>query len=277
MKLNNIYEIDVLEGLSKIDSSSIDIIICDPPYSNSGHDFGNNKDMYNITEYVEWSKLWMNECVRVLKDSGSIFIYGFSEILAHLSVNLPLEKRWLIWYYTNKNSPYGKSWQRAHESVIYAWKNTPIFNLDAVRVPYTEQYLKCVGNVRKGGTSRYGKADTVYNANNKGASPRDVIEIPALAGGAGKKERYFLHDNKFHIGENLNNFPGAIKHPTQKPFKLTETLLKSAQVDDGTVLVPFVGSGSELIVCNKMKMNYIGFEINPDYVKLANMAIDYFK
>lgn len=271
---NKIYEIDILKGLSKIDNSSIDIIICDPPYSISGNMFGNKKDSYNIDEYVIWSKKWMDECVRVLKDTGTIFIYGFSEILSYLSVNLSLDKRWLIWHYTNKNSPKTKTWQRSHESIIYAWKGQPIFNLDDIRTPYTKQYLKCVGKKRKGGTSRYGGKDTIYKANNKGAFPRDVINIPALAGGAGKKERYFLSNNNFFINENVNKFSNIIKHPTQKPFKLTETLLKSAYVNDGKVLIPFVGSGSELIICKKLNLNFIGFEINSDYVKLANKAIE---
>ena len=62
-----------------------------------------------------------------------------------------------------------------------------------------------------------------------------------------------------------------MKHPTQKPFGLTERLFKSCKPEkDGLVVVPFVGSGSELVVAKKLDLNFIGFEINQDYIKLAN-------
>lgn len=141
-EINKYYHIDVLDGLKSIIDESADIVLIDPPY-NIGKDFGNNKDNLKLNEYIEWSKLWMNEAIRILKPTGSIYIYGFSEILAHLSVNLNLDKKWLIWHYTNKTVPtYKSGWQRSHESIIWAYKNNPIFNVDKVRVPYTDTFLK---------------------------------------------------------------------------------------------------------------------------------------
>ena len=49
---------------------------------------------------MEWCKSWINESIRTLKPNGTIFIYGFSEILVYLSVEIPIQKRWLIWHYT---------------------------------------------------------------------------------------------------------------------------------------------------------------------------------
>ena len=94
--------------------------------------------------------------MRILKPGGSMFIYGYSETLAHLSVQIPLEKRWLIWSYTNKNSPAVKFWQRSHESIIHTWKDKPIFNTDDVRVPYSDAFLKgSAGNKRKPTEGRF--------------------------------------------------------------------------------------------------------------------------
>ena len=86
---NKIQKIDVLEGLVKLKSNSCDVIIIDPPY-NIGKDFGINKDNLELNEYINWSNKWIRECIRVLKPEGTMFIYGFSEILAHLSVQIPL-------------------------------------------------------------------------------------------------------------------------------------------------------------------------------------------
>jgi site-specific DNA-methyltransferase (adenine-specific) len=98
MKINKYYLYDVLDGLKRIKNETVDIIIIDPPY-NIGKDFGNNSYNLNIDDYIKWCVEWMNESIRILKPSGSMFIYGFSEILAHLSVNLPLNKRWLMALY----------------------------------------------------------------------------------------------------------------------------------------------------------------------------------
>jgi site-specific DNA-methyltransferase (adenine-specific) len=82
--------------------------------------------------------------------------------------------------------------------------------------------------------------------------PRDVIKVPALAGGAGKKER--------------------VDHPTQKPLSLCDTLIRAARNRDIPTLlvVPFVGSGSECVSAKKNNVNFIGFEINSDYIITAN-------
>lgn len=281
IKPNNIYNFDCLVGLKSMSDSSVDLIIADPPY-NIGKDFGNDSDRRTTEEYVAWSKEWIEECFRVLKPEGTMYIYGFSEILAHLSVEIKYEKRWLIWHYTNKNVPSLNFWQRSHESIIVTWKNSKVFNRDLVREPYTDGFLNnSAGKSRTNTPSRFSKAgkETIYNAHSEGALPRDVIKIPALAGGAGYVERWFICEtcngvfppnvSKKHKGHSM------VKHPTQKPLELTRKLiLASLPVGEKcTVLVPFVGSGSECAMTKELGHNYIGFELNKNYVKLAKKFI----
>jgi len=273
--LNKIHHLDVLEGLSKLDDNSVDIIIADPPY-NIGKDFGVSiwKD---LDEYLVWSNKWIKEAIRVLKSSGTMYIYGFSEILAHLSVNIPLNKRWLIWHYTNKNIPSLNFWQRSHESIICCWKDQPIFNRDAVREPYTKSFLdNAAGKIRKGTIGRFSKSgkETVYNAHAGGALPRDVLKASALAGGAGAVERWFLCKDcdKVYDSKELKNHKthDVLKHPTQKPMRLTKRLILSSKpAEKGVVLIPFSGSGSECLVASKLGMDFIAFELNHEYVKLG--------
>jgi len=281
LSLNQIILNDAVEELKKLPDESCDVIIIDPPY-NIGKDFGNNIDKRELSEYVRWSKSWINEAIRVLKPTGTMFIYGFSEILAHLSVEIPINKRWLIWHYTNKNVASLNFWQRSHEAIICAWKDKPNFNRDEVREPYTEGFLNgAAGKVRKGTVGRYSKngKETVYNAHENGALPRDVIKIPALAGGAGMNERWFIcktcKNQIFEprkLKEHLDH--EIFKHPTQKPLEICRKLIKSTMPKkDGVVLVPFVGSGAECAAAKELGQNYIGFEINPDYVKIAEKVI----
>ena len=280
LPLNRIILGDALTELKKLPDESCDVIIIDPPY-NIGKDFGNNNDKRELGEYISWCKDWMNECMRTMKPSGTMFIYGFSEILAHLSVEIPINKRWLIWHYTNKNVASLNFWQRSHEAIICAWKDKPVFNRDEVREPYTEGFLNgAAGKVRKGTLGRFSSngLETVYKAHDGGALPRDVIKIPALAGGAGMIERWFLCKTCDSVCEprQLKKHEGheIMKHPTQKPFELSKKLIKSAMPKkDGVVLVPFVGTGSECSAAKELGQSYVGFEINPDYIRLAEKMI----
>lgn len=277
---NKIYHLDVIEGLSKIDDDVADIIIVDPPY-NIGKDFGNNKDNLSLKQYVDWSREWLLESIRILKPGGSMFVYGYSETLAYLSVEIPLDKRWIIWSYTNKNSPAVKFWQRSHESIIHCWKEKPIFNMDDIRVPYSEKFLKgSAGNKRKPTEGRFNSSgeETTFNVHPNGAAPRDVLHYPALVGPLGAKERWFLDEDKvLHHPKELKNFDKTkiIKHPTQKPMNLTEYIIKSSHPKtDGLVVVPFSGSGSECFVSKKLELNVIGFDNNEEWVNMGNQLLN---
>ena len=280
LNFNKIYNIDVTEGLSKIDDESADIIIIDPPY-NIGKNFGVNKDNLSLKEYSEWATDWLTESIRILKPGGSMFIYGYSEILAHLSVQIPLEKRWLIWSYTNKNSPAVKFWQRSHESIIHTWKDKPVFNMDDVRVLYSDAFLKgSAGNKRKATEGRFNSSgkETTFNVNPGGACPRDVLHYPALVGPVGGKQRWFLDEKMvLHHPSEIKNFDKTkiIKHPTQKPMHLTQNLIKSTHPKkDGLVVIPFSGSGSECFVAKNLGLDVIGFDNNEDWVNMGNQLLN---
>ena len=255
-KIEKIINGDCIDGMKNLDSDSVDIIICDPPY-NIGKDFGNDSDKQLMKDYLEWCDKWISECIRILKPKGTLYIYGFSEILSFIRVRININVRWIIWHYTNKVTPSLNFWQRTHESILCCYKEKPLFNKDDVREPYTDVFLKnAAGKVRKATKGRFsdGEKETIYNAHENGALPRDVIKISALAGGAGKKER--------------------VDHPTQKPLALCEKLIKASKNGDETLMVvPFVGSGSECVAAKKENINFIGYEINSEYVNLCNKRL----
>ena len=126
LEFNKIYHEDCIAGMKKIQSESVDIIICDPPY-NIGKDFGNDSDKQKMDEYLVWCDTWIGECLRILKPQGTLYIYGFSEILAFIRTRIYCNVRWLVWHYTNKVTPSLNFWQRTHESILCCYKNKPIF------------------------------------------------------------------------------------------------------------------------------------------------------
>ena len=273
---NTVQNSDVVDFLKSFERDFFDLAIVDPPY-NIGKDFGNNSDKMQLKKYVDWSIVYLKECLRVVKESSLVYVYGYPEILAHLAVAFPLEnQRWLTWHYTNKTVPTSKFWQRSFESILCLWKGKkPALHIDEIRESYTETFLKnAAGKVRKSKECRYSKGNslTIYKANEKGALPRDVIKVPALAGGAGHSERviYCKSCHKIVIGKEKekHNACNIVKHPTQKPFQLTEKIIRGSLPKK--LLVPFAGSGSECVVAQKLGIDFYASEINKDFVLLCN-------
>jgi site-specific DNA-methyltransferase (adenine-specific) len=257
---NDIIHDDALKILPTLEAETAQIIIADPPY-NIGKDFGNDSDKQPLDEYLIWCEIWIKECLRILKPNGTMFIYGFSENLALILSKVPynINRRWIVWHYTNKNMPHLNFWQRSHESIIVLWKSNKVFHRDEIRELYTEGFLNgSAGKERKATKGRFSKGTktTIYTAHVNGALPRDVIKIPALAGGAGMKER--------------------VNHPTQKPLALCDKLIKSCKqsATDGYVLIPFAGSGSECLAAKNNGLPFIGIELNADYIKIINERLN---
>jgi DNA modification methylase len=150
---------DALVFLPTLPSASAQIVLVDPPY-NIGKDFGNESDRQPIDNYLKWCDTWISECLRILKPNGTMFIYGFSEMLALILARIPLSvnRRWLIWHYTNKNVASMNFWQRSHESILVLWTNSKVFHRDDIREPYTEGFLKgAAGKERAATKGRFSK------------------------------------------------------------------------------------------------------------------------
>ena len=120
------------------------------------------------------------ECLRLVKSAAPIFIYGFPEILAHISVRYPLEKqKWLVWHYTNKLFSFKVLAKKSRIHSLYLErKKTTNKKLPFEKIIQLFSYA--AGKVRKETYCRYstkGKK-TIYQAHPKGALPRDVLKVP---------------------------------------------------------------------------------------------------
>jgi site-specific DNA-methyltransferase (adenine-specific) len=170
---------DSIAWLRSLASESVDLVFVDPPYNikKAGWDTFESQQ-----EYVNWSLEWIEQAARILKPTGTLYICGFSEILADLK--FPASRffqgcRWLVWHYKNKAN-LRMDWGRSHESILHLRKSRQFtFNVDNVRVPYGNHTLKYPEHPQAE-TSQYGKGrkDHLWQPNPKGAKPRDVLEIP---------------------------------------------------------------------------------------------------
>lgn len=133
---------DCLQFLKALPDDSVDLIFADPPYNIKKAQWD---DFASQEAYISWCESWIKECSRVLRSHGTLYVCGFSEILADLkrpAMQFFARCRWLVWYYDNKAN-LGKDWGRSHESILCLRKSKNfIFNLDDVRVPYNAHTLR---------------------------------------------------------------------------------------------------------------------------------------
>ena len=163
MKNEEILLGDAAECLQKIDSASVDLIVADPPY-NLGKDYGNNHDIKGFDEYLEFSRKWTKECHRVLKESGTIYVFMGFRFISYLYDIFDRELKmdfnsWIVWHYTQG---MGKKlgFSPRHDDILMFTKGQNYkFNLDAVRVP--QKFFRERNNMRESNPA--GVCGTVRN------------------------------------------------------------------------------------------------------------------
>lgn len=247
-EFGKLYNLDAIKLLKQQEICSIDLIFADPPYNIKKAEWDSFSSQ---KEYIEWSMNWINEAHRVLKPTGSLYICGFSEILADIkwsASKLFKGCKWLIWFYRNKAN-LGNDWGRSHESILHLRKSKNfLLNIDKVRIPYNDHTLKYPKR-SQAETSQYAngkRIDYLWEPNPLGAKPKDVIEIPTISNGSWEK------------------FP----HETQKPIELLRKIVLSSSNDDSMILDPFGGSGTTYAVAEAYKRKWIGSELETRYCDL---------
>ncbi len=245
---------DSIKWLTSLPSNSVDVVFADPPYNIKKANWDNFESQ---EEYIKWSMSWIEQASRVLKPSGTLFICGFSEILAdlkHPSSKYFKSCRWIIWHYKNKAN-LGSDWGRSHESILHFRKSKEFtFNIDNIRIPYSEHTLKYPSHPQAE-TSQYGNGKNgnhIWEPNPHGAKPKDVIEIPTTCNG--------MHEKT--------------PHPTQKPEELLRKIILASSNKGDIVLDPFCGSGTTPVCAEQLKRKWLACDLSTEYLEWASERIE---
>ncbi|MDW2907996.1 site-specific DNA-methyltransferase [Mesomycoplasma ovipneumoniae] len=227
---------NAIEELKKIESKSINLIVTDPPY-NLNKDYGNNKDNLEFEEYLEFSRQWLTEAKRVLKDDGTIYIFMGMRYISYIYCILEKElnmhfNSWITWFYT-QGIGKTKGFSPRHDDILMFTKHKSkfTFNLDDIRVP--QKFYRSINNMT-------------------GSNPGNVWQFSHM---------HYCNKNRK-------------KHPTQKPEALYERMILASSNENDIVLDPFVGSGTMLRVCQQTNRRGIGIEINEEYVRMCKERLE---
>lgn len=243
---------DCVELMKSFDNESVDLIFADPPYNIKKADWDYFKSQ---KEYIDWSMKWIKEAARVLKKRGSLYICGFSEIIADIkspAMDFFSSCRWIIWHYKNKAN-LTNDWGRSHESILHFRKSEEFnFNVDDVRIPYSEHTLKYPTHPQAV-TSQYGNGKQhIWEPNPEGAKPKDVLEIPTTCNG--------MHEKT--------------PHPTQKPEELLRKIILASSGPGDLIFDPFIGSGTTAVCAEQLKRKWIGCDTKIDYLDWAANRVE---
>lgn len=214
---------DCCEFLKSLPDESVQLICIDPPYNLelAGWDCYDN--------YIEWAAKWLDEAYRVLSKNGNMVIFGgiqFGDAKSGDLIDVIQYVRHktkfnlintVIWHYKNGMSAHRYFANRHEEAIWLAKSKDYYFDLDSVRVPYSEEDLK------------QALKDKRLNPENtrKGKNPTNVWQIGRLSGNS--KER--------------------VGHPTQKPVAIMERFVKALSYPGAVVLDFFAGSGTVGRIC----------------------------
>lgn len=244
----NLFLGDSIKWMKTLEDESVDLIFADPPYNIKKAEWDTFE---NQEAYIQWSLEWIVEASRILKKHGSLYVCGFSEILADLKH--PASKyfkgcKWLVWHYKNKAN-LGKDFGRSHESLLHFRKTKNYtMNQDFVRIPYGEHTLKYPSHPQAE-TSQYGNGKNRDNwtPHPLGAKPKDVIEVPTTCNGMNEKT----------------------PHPTQKPEELVRKFILASSNRGDVVLDPFSGSGTTAVVAEQLGRKWLACDISREYNEWA--------
>lgn len=221
--------------MREIPNGSIDLILCDLPY-------GTTRNKWDSV--IPLDLLW-KQYERIIKDNGAIVLTAqtpFDKILG--SSNLKMLKYEWIW---QKNVATGhlnakKMPMKNHENILVFYKKLPTYNPQMTRGNAYHNKRKPIND----SGSNYGQVVRTDTINEGSRYPLSVIEFDREIG----------------------------LHPTQKPVELMEYFLKTYTNENDTVLDNCIGSGTTAIAAINLKRNWIGIELEEEYVEIANNRIN---
>lgn len=232
---------DCIEVMEGIEDESVDLILVDPPYGTTANKWDN---------IIPFDKLW-EHYERIIKPNGAILIFGSEPFSSRVRMSNPkLYKYDWIWdkgrgtnFATARIMP-----MKCHETISVFYKRKPTYNpIFWYSTPY----------VSRGGT----RANTI-----EGLRTGKVVNVRSTTVSEDGR-RYPLSILKFKRD-------GKRIHPTQKPTKLLEYLIKTYTNEGEVVLDNTMGSGSTGVACKNTNRHFIGIEMDDKYFNIAKERIE---
>lgn len=245
MNKNNSMAIlgDSLSVLKKMKDKSVQLIFADAPY-NIGKDFGNNSDKWeSVHAYIEWCKTWIDECMRVLSDNGTMYFMTATQHMPYLDVFASEKYNVLcriIWSYDSSGVQSKKMYGSLYEPILMISKTS--------KSSYTFNYEDILVEAKTGAKRK------LIDYRKNPPQPYSSQKVPGNV--------WDFSRVRFKMDEYEN-------HPTQKPEALLERIVKASSNPGDVVLDPFSGSFTTSAVAVRLGRVGIGIDMNEEYYEMG--------
>ena len=243
--------VDCMRYLKEAESASFDLVIADPPYFQIVHGGGvcplGEFDFVwgSLDEYLNWCKKWIRGCHRILKETGSFYLWG--AIGYNRGFSLPKLADWIeeeelfkIQNWITQRNSRGVGMKRgfmcAREELVYMTKSDAYTWNPAYTTEKTKR--KDLGADGKPRKNQYKRCSDVWC---------DIAEASQSS-----KERFKTGDGS--------------SFPTVKALKLCGRIIEASTNEGDRVYIPFGGAGSEAVACKLLNRDFVVTETNPHYV-----------
>jgi site-specific DNA-methyltransferase (adenine-specific) len=289
--INKITNADCLNHLALLENESVDLFLSDIPYGINLDEWDvlhnntnsallgqspaqegktgfkrrgkpingwSSADRNSGKEYQEWCESWAKQTFPVMKEGASVFVFGARRTL-HRAINAFEDSGFLLkdvlaW---KKPSAHHRAQRisgilekRGLEKEAEDWEGWRLGNLAPIYEPiawfFKPYKVTITDNILKNGVGAINIEDCKIN----GTSPTNLLEF------------------------GFNSFEKKV-HEAQKPLDLLEFLIKLTTKENQVVLDPFMGSGSTAVASKKLNRQFIGFEIDSNYTKIANERLEH--
>ncbi len=234
---------DSLSVLRQIKSGSVNLIFADAPY-NIGKDFGNNSDRWDsVSDYVEWCKTWIDECIRVLKDDGTMYFMTATQHMPYLDIYVSEKYNVLCriaWTYDSSGVQSKKMFGSLYEPILMINKSP--------KAKYTFNHQDIMVEAKTGAKRK------LIDYRKNPPQPYNTEKVP---GNVWEFSRV-----RFKMDEYEN-------HPTQKPESMLERVIKASSNPGDIVLDPFSGSFTTSAVAVRLGRVGIGIDMNNEYFEMG--------
>ena len=240
MQLNKIHNVNCYKGIKELKSNSIDLIVTSPPYF-VGKEYETHT---NFDDYIKDLIKIFKACLRVLKDG------------CYLCINID-------------DAHVGKNQNKQYSETINVGTHAYLITELSKHFLYKDMIIW--HKIR-----RFSGLQFIHHGTYPISAFGEFILLFKKKGKRNKSQKE-REANKLSINEIKKytnciwSFKGKHKHhPAEFPIELPRRLIKMYSFKNDTVMDPFIGSGTTAIAAKQLGRNYIGFEINKEYVDIAN-------
>ena len=251
--INKVSTSDCFRYLRKLENECVDLAVIDPPYNLKKATWDTFK---SEEEFLEFTFRWMTEIIRILKPTGSFYIFNTPYNCAHFLTFLVDQglqfRNWITWDKRDGFTSTKKKYNGGQETILFFTKtDSYTFNADDIRVPYESK--KRIKHAETKGILKDGER---WYPNPAGKLCGEVWHISS--------ER---HKNK------VDGKVVKMAHLTPKPSEMIERIIKASSNTNDIVLDCFAGSGTTAVVAKQLNRSFLCCDSNKTYVALTRKRL----